>query len=384
MNFPNRFLTRQILIKHLMCWVSVLNLAVFVFSSDTFYNVGLFSFSARLLLVFNIVILLCVVTLRMLDRRVFHTLCLLAIIIVTAYMSFSIHPYGSTNDFITLLAGYLAVPIYMLVVPEIEYSEDMRSWFKVVCLLYALFFIYCGFLTPTYREGTNALMLGYSNSNRTGAYMLLTVVLMIVLFAREVKIWIRVCTWIIEICLMYLMVLTQCRTAFLIALACLIYSVLPKTPEIGKKFSIFCVIFPAVFLVLYVLAYTQGWLSDVTILGRTIYSGRQETFVSDSQSLSVFGNYAAGRFVGLNYVQAVLNTWGIVGLGLCWLYYIRFFISDFLDDCDYMFSNNLSRFCFSVLMLHGCTEASFFTGGTVYAGMLGCILFVISMNKGGI
>ncbi|MCB7320078.1 hypothetical protein [Lacrimispora sp. 210928-DFI.3.58] len=381
MKMMKRVMARNEIIKILICIVSVLNLAIFIFSSDNFYNLGFFSLSARMLLIVNMLIFMCLVTKRIFECRVFYTLVLLILMIFAAYFSFLMHPYGSRMDFIILLAGYLAVPIYILVIPEIDTTDSLRNWFKGISLFYALFFIYCGFLRPTYRKGTNALMLGYSNSNRTGAYILLTVVLMIILFSREEKRWIKVSIWMVEVSLMYLMILTQSRTAFLIALACLLYSVISRAPQIGKKFSIFCILFPAAFLILYVFIYRQGWLLHTTILGRTIYSGRQYTFIAEAQSISAFGNYALGQFAGLNYVQAVLNTLGVMGIGLCWFYYIRFFSSEFLDNCDSGFSKNLSRFCFSVLMLHGCTETSFFTGGTVYAGMIGCILLAMSMNR---
>lgn len=381
MESSTRGVTGKNLIEILIRAVSILNLLVFVFSTDTFMNESVYSLASRLLLIANLLILTGTLMQRFIERDAFWSLVLLAAMGLSAYVSYSVHPIGGMSDFLIKLCCYLAVPIYILAIPQLEQPAKMLNWFKALGLIYGAFFVICGIFFPSYRKGTDALMLGYSNSNRTGAYMLLVFVMLVLLFYREEKKVMRWGVLIMQMVLMYLMILTQCRTAYLLSLASFIYSILPRVPRVGKKFSCFCILFPAVFLILYVAAYNAGWMSDATIMGRTIYSGRQYTFVKETHDISLLGNYAISGFGGLNYVQAVMNTVGVAGLVLCWVYYTRFFKGSFLDDSDLGCDRSISRFCFSVLMVHGCTETSFFTGGTVYAGMIGCILMVICLRK---
>lgn len=356
--------------------VSIANLLVFVFSTDRFSNAVLFSLASRLLMVSNILIAVCSLARRRMSVRQFSVVAILFAMAGSAFISYLRSPMGGIGDFLIALFSYLAVPIYMVAIPELGKVDGVSDWLKTIAVVYALVFIVMAVFFPSYRIGTNALMLGYSNSNKTGAYMMLTVILLVLLYQNEKKMR-KTIAVALECILLYLIVQTQSRTSFLIAAAVMIYALLPRTPRINRAFSIICILFPTVFYYLYAWVFSKGLFRDATILGRTIYSGRQ---IIDLQPLTLFGNYSSAVFGGLNVFRGISTTVGLMGIILWWVFNIRFIKSDFLDQNDAQSNRNLSRFCFAMLFLHGCTETCIFTGGTVFGGMVGCILIAIALN----
>lgn len=362
--------------------VSVANMLVFIFSTDKFYNLTIFSLAARLLLMSNLLIFIYVAVRRRLPIRVFSSLALLLAMAGSAYISYSLNPLGGIGDFLISLSSYLAVPIYMAAIPELRETEGMIPWLKCMAWGYALVFVVMSVVFPSYRIGTGALMLGYSNSNATGAYLFLVIMLLVLLYQKEKRKIVKGAVIAIECTLLSFIIATQSRTAFLLAAAAILYDVLPYTLRLTKRFSTILVFLPAVFSVLYLWVYRKGLLADATILGKPIFSGRQYGF-AETQPLTLFGQYANGAFGGLNVYLAVSTTVGLIGTVLWWIVYTRFVSLDFLDRSDTRSNKGLSRFCFCLLLLHGCTEACIFTGGTVFAGMVGIILIAIAANGNG-
>lgn len=367
--------TIDLIIKRLLVYgIPILNLAYFLFSSDTLRNDSLFSLSGRLILLVGIIAIFSIFRNKKVNIHQFISIAILLLILFLSYMSFYIHPSGTIRDFIIKMGSYLSIPAYMIIIPQLTFEENEKKWFKIISVLYAIYFIFTGILNPTYRISTNALMLGYSNSNATGAYTLLILLFLILSFRDEKKKIIKLLLGLIKVVLFYLLILTQCRTAFIIGLICVIYEYLPKKPTFGKWLSFLCFLFPAFFIAAYIFIYNNGFFRDITILNITIYSGRQALFQSAYNGITLLGNYGENKFNGLNYVLSILNTLGVLGLLSYWILMIRLLNEDFLDECDSSFSDGLSRFCLSILLLHGCTESVLFTGGTVFAGMFACLL----------
>lgn len=360
--------------------VSLLNLVLFVFSSDKFYNGAYFSLAAQLLLIVNLTILLLVVAHVRPTRRFFVSCMILLLMVAEACVSYILNPAGSVMDFVILLAGYLAVPIYLLTISYIHIPKTALNWMRFISWGYIGFFLLMSIAFPSYRKGTNALMLGYSNSNRTGVYMLLVIILsVLVSYGEERKM-----LWYVrkgcEAVLLCFIATTQSRTSFILALIAEVASLLPIFPKIGKKTMRLCILAPALFLWIYIFAYENQWFMNAELLGKPIYSGRQVLFVEETLRISLFGNYAAGQFAGLNVAQSVLNTLGAVGLVVYYLLYFRLTDSDMFEVKDKR--GTMAAICFTLLMLHGCTEKTLMVGGSVYAGMIGCILATIRAGNG--
>ncbi len=308
--------------------------------------------------------------------------CLLFLVMaLEATVSYFLNPTGSAYEFIVLLSGYLAVPVYLLIITNLRIPKSMVGWMQFISWVYIGYFLMMSIVFPSYRKGTDALMLGFSNSNRTGTYMLLVIILSIVASANDEKKVLWYARKVCEVALLYFIAATQSRTSFLLAFFAEVISLLPVLPRLSKRVIRICIIIPAVFLWAYTLAYSMNWLINVEILGKTIYSGRQILFVIETLPISLFGNYAVGQFGGLNVAQSILNTLGLMGLIIFYLFYFRLTASTMFTKGDR--KGTIAIICFSLLFLHGCTENMLMTGGSVYAGMIGCILLTIkAMNEG--
>lgn len=370
---------KEQVILFLLKLVSLLNLVLFVFSSDKFYNDLLFSVAARMLLIVNVTILLLVVAKVKHTRHFFVSCMILLFMVAEAYVSYILNPAGSIKDFVILLAGYLAVPIYLLTISYIHISKTAFNWMKSISWVYIGFFLLMSIAFPSYRKGTNALMLGYSNSNRTGVYMLLVIILSVLVSYGEEKKMLWCVRKGCEAVVLYFIAATQSRTSFILALLAEVASLLPLLPKIGKKTMRICILAPALFLLIYVYAYEHQWFMNAELLGKTIYSGRQVLFVTETLPVTFFGNYALGQFAGLNVAQSILNTLGIFGLILYYLFYFRLINSSLFTSKDRR--GAIAVICFALLMLHGCTEKALMISGSVYAGMMGCILVAIKANN---
>ena len=124
------------------------------------------------------------------------------------------------------------------------------------------------------------------------------------------------------------------------------------------------------------------WNIDLTILDKTVYSGRQEIFLEYGIKYTVFGNFEE-LFSGLNVSVGVVNTLGIVGFIAFLVFYINFLSSPVMQNYKgkRRERRNLPLLCFCAIMIHGCVETVLFTGGSVFAGVIGCIIAVIICNN---
>ncbi len=361
--------------------LSILNIGIFVFSSDIFGNIGLFSLFARMLIIVNVAVLL----LGFLKQSSSHAVkqyITIFFMFLFGVLSYLICRPISLFDFVVLFAGYLAVPVYAVSVPKLKFNSNLIVWFRLISVVYAFYFIYRGFFTPTYREGTGALLMGYINSNTTGAYMFLVSLFVLLSFNNAAKrIW-RIFSYLIVTLLLYLIIQTQCRTAFILTSVCLIYAVLPKIYRPGKIFAAISVVSSFLFYYIYIYLYQMRWNIDLTILDKTVYSGRQEIFLEYGIKYTVFGNFEE-LFSGLNVSVGVVNTLGIVGFIAFLVFYINFLSSPVMQNYKgkRRERRNLPLLCFCAIMIHGCVETVLFTGGSVFAGVIGCIIAVIICNN---
>ncbi len=356
------------------------NMGIFLFSSDMFYNFGLFSLSARLFIILNILTFILTMF-RPTDK--YQTWQVLIMIFMAFFMvtSYVIRPAGSLYDFVIALTGYIAVPIYALAVQRVSFSDTMIKVLRVVSVIYAALFIYRGYFARTYRPNSDALTLGYTNPNTTGAYMFLICLFVLLAFDNvEKKVW-RYFSYCLVALMLYPILLTQCRAAFFLTMICYVYAVFPKIYRPQKVFPAVCVVFPWFFYYLYIYLYKIGWNVDAMLLDKTIYSGRQETFLSENIVYTLLGYFSKG-FAGLNSAVGVINTLGIIGFVLYAAFYICFLTAPFMQSYigKRVNKRNLPLVCMSALMLYGCVESMMFTAGTVFAGMIGCILAVIACN----
>lgn len=358
--------------------IGALNFIYLFVSSGNFFNGAAYSLVAQVLLIANTVPLVIALLAKGKSISFWKKFGLLLLMAAVGVISFLAVKIGSAYDYFVNFAGYLAIPIYMAVIPEAQFKSGVKNWFQCMSVLYTVLFLFNGIVRPILRENATALTMGYTNPNRTGLYLLMTVVLTVIAFVDEQGKVKRMVSLIAELSLIYLIILTQCRTAFLLSVLLVLYVWLPKAPTIKRKWINMSVIFPLVFIGMYMWLYNIGLLRDMTILDRDVYTGREELFAQQLQGISLLGNSFVG-FDGLNVPLAVLSFGGVIGLALFYWCLYNFTAGDFLLVSAQRGAKNIPAACFIAILLHGCTERSLFTGGAIYASMVGCILMLIGI-----
>lgn len=359
----------------------IISLALFIFSSDQFYNSRLFSLSADALLLLSIVVGLNTIC-TCLNNRQSGLVLLLILMFFFAMMSSMFDKSGNTVSLysaVILNCGYVSIPAYMIYVIKTPISRTTVTQMRIVALACSAFFIYRGIFTPTYRDGAHSLTMGYSNPNRTAMYVMLVFILLMLSYDKEERRIKRIIVGIIQVILIYIIVLTECRTAYLICIVCWAYRLIPNLPSVGKRFLRVCLAIPVVFAPIFAFFYNKGWFADAMILDRPIYSGRQDINLSLAD-FSLLGKFSIDTYGGLNIFVGILRTTGIIGVVLFYAMYSKAFCQLFKWDVRRDVDKNYSAFTMGILLLHGCTETAIFTGGTAYAALMGCILLIIKYN----
>ncbi len=361
--------------------ICAFSFALIVFSTENYYNESLFSLAARILVLLN----LCFFGFTILMKKGIKTstwknIVFIIIMFVAAIFSYLIGGGPSPVDYLIIIFGYLAIPLYCITAQEAEILDLTKSFITVFAVTVAVFYIYLTIFNPVYFEVTGALSFGYSNSNRAGAYLMLVGALLLCCAERTKSFIKKLVLWGFAGSILYIITLTQCRTAFFILLGILIYSILPIVPKVGKKFLIACSLITLAFSWLYIYLYDHGWFQTLEVFGKSIYTGRQELFESEFLGFSLFGFFGKSGFSGLNLGIGLLNGFGIIGTLLFYIFILRF--GSQLVSASRLSENQktFSIFCFGALMLHSCTEVSLFTGGSVYAALMGLILIMMELK----
>lgn len=376
------FVIHTNLVNSVVVLICIASSLLFVFSTKNYLNYGIFSLVARILLILNLVLFgVTVFSKRGISNRLRVGILFIVAMFVCAMISYFVTPRGAIGDYLIVVLCYLSIPIYMVVSKEIWLIEDTRRIISLFAIGMALFFIYLGFFQPVYRPGTQALSFGYSNSNRAGTYLMLVGILLSVCAENAKNRFREFLYWGLNAVLLYLIILTQCRTAFIILASVLIYAMLPNRPKVGKRFLNICLLISIVFSWVYVYIYNQGWLINLEIFGKSIYSGRQELYTEEFLGFSLFGKSTVNGFVGLNLGIGLLNCLGIVGALLFYSFILRFNAQHTEASELNQHENCLNVFAMGMVLLHACTEVSLFTGGSVYASMMGLILIMMQDNS---
>ena len=367
---------RTTISNRMIILVSILNLFFLIFTSSFAFNESMASICARGLMFTNIAFLMLFMIKK--SRHAKKNYLLFLALLFSLLISYILSSQGGGMDFLITMCSYLAVPIYMLVIPSVKFSDRTLCWFKKIGVCYVLFFVAAYLFKPAYQRVSGALTLGYSNSNTAGMYMYLTAIFLLLAFQncsnKNEKLFSYGIVGIID----FLIVRTQCRTAFLLTSLCLICAFFFFILHPKKRFTVVCVVSPLVFYYLYSYLYKISWNLDFTILGRTIYSGRQKMFASQDMSFSLFGNYVH-HFAGLNVALVFMTSVGILGFSIFMIYSILFMLSPFIQSSQTLIPEqcNLKLICIGTIFIYGCVESALFTGGSVFAGLIGCAMAAI-------
>lgn len=267
----------------------------------------------------------------------------------------------------TLIEGQVFIKTDKSLVKFIGYINIMMC---AVFLIYSFMPFAYRVESSEYTYETNAISLGYSNPNATSMMLLYAAAINFIMM--RCKLLNKPLAFIIHAVLIYLTFRTSSRTAFV----CIMVLTLFAFISFKKIQQIFLYIFMAIPIIyIFLLPYLSsiGFLADLKIFGKSIYTMREDMFVERIGYLEgafewIFGDMAQGMFINHhNGMLSLLITIGIVGLGL-YLFIWAKNIIPYMNN-----TNPVSYMAISallVILLQSSAEASFVTGGIPYNIML--------------
>lgn len=290
---------------------------------------------------------------------VFSFLFLFSIAILSVFiteMSFS-------GENIYHLTSFLIFVLLIISQNSIKINKSMLNYIYFFSVISAVVFIIYSQGSYAYWNGkdfVDRLTLGLYNANFTGM-MLFFIYSLIIITMKHRKY--KFLSLLIEICLLYLIFLTGSRTSLL---AAIFISIMSYT-TIGKikNIVIFLVcLIPFVFVKLYLDLYSYS--DTIFLFGRTLFSGRQETFVQFldliKTPINIFiGNIGACCFA--NAHNAPLSIFASIGILGTFFYY--FILIKKIIELNKNANTNIAKISIIVILscfVHSSGEAGCFMG----------------------
>lgn len=254
-------------------------------------------------------------------------------------------------------------------------------------VMVALFLIY-SFMPFAYDiETTNiyvqntSLTMGYANPNSSAMMLMYTAA--INLIANRCKIYNKYITVLIQTVLIYLIIRTDSRASLLCILILTVVSLL-KIKRIPQWVVCCSVAIPLLYIFLLPYLSRIGYRNDIVIFGKSLYTGREEIFVSELEGYNnwfswLFGDLFVGGFA--NHHNAVLSIFlscGLVGIVI----YTIILINAILPYAKNTNSMSYIAICsILVFIIHSSAESAFLIGSIPYGIMTATIFLLMSCKK---
>lgn len=311
-------------------------------------------------------------------------------IIIFSFVSYLLSSNGGMYNYIIRLWCYLALPFYFLYVDYLEPNKKLISFVFSINFLISMVFILLSFSKYRYAGyknflGTNDqwLTLGYDNPNQTAMYLLITIIILFCAICYYSKNIVRILIFLDIIYMVKLLIETSSRTCILIAILITVIILFKKKYTISKYIVIVILLLPSIFMFVYPLFYENRWFLNFELWGKTDYSSRIYMFITALSSVKhefLFGNFATNQLQNVhNATLSVYSSLGIVGLILFYIYYFRVYFNiiskGFKSRTAY-----ISFIGLLVIFVHACTEAAFIVGGSMYAGILSILIFLVKLD----
>ena len=309
---------------------------------------------------------------------------LLGCMLISAFAAYLANSTGTVIDWLVLVLCYLELPLAVIMLQSFSENYQLLNFrfVRFVACGIGAYFLYSAFVTPVFDAYSNSLTMGYTNSNRTGIYMLLIASLLAILFKRsQKKLW-RIIIFAELVGLSAAVPKTDSRMAVLcfILLWLAMFFSEAMVKKLSKKSVLLIIIIPIVFVFLYMRVFSESWLVDTIIYGKSLSSGRNYVYTAALSSIEgkwLLGNYAYAKFGNMhNALLSVLCSCGLLGAVL----YVSFYTIAYREWL--MFAKNNAKYALPFILLlilyfEGLVEAALFTSGIMYAGLLSMVLIFI-------
>ena len=296
-------------------------------------------------------------------------------LIVTAFFSALLSgPTAILGQLVPLICFFM-LPISLMLYKNVYNIATIKKWIYRFNWLYTLLFTYLFFSPMSHvfygkygKETLDALTLGYANPNQTGIFLMISFIIALSGFQREMKKKYKA-TYCIQCIWTFILVCqTLSRTCMIICIALLLIWLFKGVLRIGKKFTLVCFSLPAVMAVL--LIFGEEKFQSILILNEEFDTGRTSLLKNVIMCLTpaaiLFGDFSG--WIGSNLHNSyftIFAIFGIVGL-VAYIVFLWKIVKDYFTQIDKKSSAAIFAYL-GVLMsiVHGSADSTLLTAGMV-------------------
>lgn len=365
----------------LFCLIQIMNLIGYISNSMNMETV--FSLVSQLYIVLNYLAFLLYMISPKRNKRAGESIVLFLFMLFSSILSYLASAGVGIYTFLITLSGYLALPMYLILVREIPTNQRTLKYTYFAAIGTGIFFLYRGFVNPEYILGTQALSMGFFNSNQAAIFLVQNFSILIAFYPMKKKSPARVLILLLCVLEIWLIYKTQSRTALLCVVILVVGYVFRKMPLSRRSIRVLFIA-PMVFVFLFMFLSNNAYISSIEILGKPILNGRNLIFyyaLLNLQGHYLFGNFSSSQFANLhNAYLSVLVSVGVLGFFLFLLFFwrevVRLWKQHSRNEVTY-----LAFLGFMLLFLEGCAEAAILVSGSMYAVATAQLLFLINYGE---
>ncbi|MGI6710759.1 MAG: O-antigen ligase family protein [Bacilli bacterium] len=351
-----------------------------------FYTFALYSYYSLFLdILFILLVIWFIITAykNLYEDRILLIFIFILIFFIGALIGFNLDMLrGNFAEYGAIIS--LIIMIYIAYRSDINISE-MRYLSKLYYFLPYILLI--KLLTNFSLIGNNELRFGFENQNSFALYMLLVLMNNVLCLLSEKKIIFKIIGLISLALSMIFLYFTGSRTSFIIAiifgLSVLFMLLKKKTNKFACQATIFTgMLFPILLPLIYIALWKILGSSNVTILGRTVFTNREHIWIQVPSKISLFLN---SHYLDMDNFLYISQGAHNIYLSFAWGYGIfAFFIfmSYFLTIVYKKVGqknkqiNRVALVAFALLFLHGSFEDIFYRN--VWVIVFGFVFFMMS------
>lgn len=277
------------------------------------------------------------------------------------------------------IAGFLEMFIAIMMVDMHPCSKSEMRFVFFINILISIIFCVFSVSSFAYRGQWGWLTLGFANPNMAGIYILFNQMILVINLGTIRRFIPKITIMGIIAYEFYLIYRTQSRACLLVSLVIVVYFFVAKQVRIPKIIVVSVMLFPLLFLVVYATLYSTGRYSDVMILGKELFSGRESYFLLQLESLKEYlwiGDVRVHAFSNMhNGPLAVMSGAGVIGYLFHFLFYKNAVLNEYSDTPTTI--QNIALIGILGSFLHASAEAAMFVGGAQYSILVATLFWIM-------
>lgn len=314
-----------------------------------------------------------------LNRGEFFRFTIIGVILLFGLVFTSLNYFDVVYAYLDFLTLFLVLSIRI----RHDFRINVTKTIYHFSLIIAFLFIITCFSPAAYvfedGRSTQALVLGMTNPNLTGM-MITCVIELLMINYRERKH--KLLLALLVASLFYITWLTGARSSIIPCILVVIYALFFTKWKIPNILIYLILIFSLVFVPVYMFLY-KFVLSNVQIMGKLLFSGREITYVEYLNKLNTSTKWVFGDLGGTIFTNAhnaplmILCSIGIVGLIITYWSFAKNLIE--INNSSKNSINRVAIACVFSVCIQSCGEALMFSG--VFPGIGFMYIFMLLASQ---